>query len=189
VPDTLQMLREGLTDLSNGMITSKLISYQDMTEAIDAMSSYLRNQGIAGVLCFRTAREIYAARSFGAARHGSDIIKLHVPYTLYNNMKMYEPSVFPMPVPGAQGLVTELKNLPRYRIVNSGLKWIGEVNELPAHGVVHEEDMIQRRQGDESCSYAIYKNLPEDVQAYCEFVIYRKTIQSALVKQTESMYV
>jgi len=56
-----------------------------MTEAIDVMSNYLRAQGIAGVLCFRTAREIYAARSFQVARHGSDIIiKLHVPYTLYD---------------------------------------------------------------------------------------------------------
>jgi len=119
-----------------------------MTEAIDAMSYYLRTRGIACILCFRTAREIYAARSFEVARQGSDIIiKLHVPYTLYNHMTMYEMSVFPMPVPGAQGLVTELNNLPRYMLVSSGLKWIGEVSEPPAHGVVHDETYFKGGKG------------------------------------------
>jgi len=80
--DAVQALREGLTDLTHGMITAKLISPRDMYEAIQDMTQSMRERWITGAFCFKTPGEIYRLKNFEVARHGQDVIvRIYVPYT------------------------------------------------------------------------------------------------------------
>src|SRR5208282_6885596 len=116
IHDGIMELEFGVEDLIHGQLTPKLISVDQLWDAMQNVSNYLaiRSQGEFR-LCHTTPHDVYANPSYDFARYGRDLfIRLRLPYTRQQRLNVYRIHTFPMRVPGPQGFSTEHQDFPRF---------------------------------------------------------------------------
>ena len=186
IHDSIQELELGIEDLVQGRLTPKLISVDDINNALRNASSALRQQSM--TLCTLTAKDVYASNTFVYARSDDDLfVRIRLPYTRYPPMTVFKTFVFPIPVPGSQGLVTLLKNLPRWLVRSKDV--IGELSDPPALPIVDSSSIIFHERHQSSCLFAIISDDTAAVQAYCDFTTRRASIEPLYIRLNTTSYV
>lgn len=190
IHDSVQTLREGVAELVHGMITPKLISPRQLAAAVNEMAALLRKRSGGGALCYKSAQEIYASQSYNYVRHGHDIfVKIRIPYSSFSRLTAYRTVTVPMPVPGRQGLVTELKDFPRYLIASTALTRVGELDRIPASGVVDVGEIKWHRGVENACVYQVFNDVTDKVREFCDFTTSKKVIEPEIIRLADGVYV
>jgi hypothetical protein len=92
--------------------------------------------------CFSTVKEIYSNRNLDYALKGYNLfVWFHVSYTRYQKMNLYRLHTFPVPVPGNQGLVTRLRDVPKFLVGNAARSLMGELTKDPKQPMVKVEQI------------------------------------------------
>ena len=186
IHDTIQELELGVEDLINGQITPKLIDTNDINRALQNATITLGKQSM--TLCVTTAKDVYGSQSFDFARYMNDLfIRIRLPYTRHAPMAVYKTFVLPIPIPGSQGLVTILKDFPRWLVRSDNI--IGELTEAPASPVIESYHIMFHNRHQFSCLFAIVSDDPEAVLANCDFTTRRAFIEPVYIRLNATTYV
>ena len=120
IHDGIMELELGVEDLIHGQLTPKLISVDQLYDAMQNVSNYLAIRGQGEFrLCHATPQDVYANPSYDFARYGRDLfIRLRLPYTRQQRLNVYRIHTFPMRVPGPHGFSTEIQDFPRFVVTN-----------------------------------------------------------------------
>jgi hypothetical protein len=188
VHDTVQLLELGVEDLVHGQLTPRLVDANTLTAALSNITRLLRGQSKEP--CYSTAREIYESRNFDYARRGLDLfIWIKIPYTRLQKLNLYRLHTFPVSVPGDQGLVTQLKDMPKYILGESARTMIGELIEEPKQPVVDTEQVRWHDSVHRSCLSELWQDRPKGVAELCDFAVRRKTIEPTYLRLGKGRYV
>jgi hypothetical protein len=181
IHDDVQNLGNAIEELIHQQLSTNLIPMDQMEMVIQQANNDVSPLG-AG-LCQRLPQEVYASRVFDYARFGSDlVVRVYLPYykVRYSNrganpgFRIYKTKTFPMIVPGSQGLVSEIKDIPKFVIVSDVRDQVGTIEEVPMDGIIKNEDI--KWYGSDSCVVAIVRNKPEIAHKNCKFVVRKETI-------------
>jgi hypothetical protein len=110
IHDNILLLELGLEDLVHGQLTPRLVEVGMLDEVLRNASQIMYYKGFK--LCPAIAKDVYVASNFDFARKGNNLyIQLRLPYARLGRRRVdvYKVYTFPVPVPGTQGLTTELK--------------------------------------------------------------------------------
>ena len=105
-------------DLTQGRLSQNLFHPGQLQKVLDAVERNLTStHGTQYKLIHQAARETYAHSHYDVTRLGMNlVVVVHLPFSAYSEVAVYEVFTFPHVVPGIQGLVTELEPLSRYVI-------------------------------------------------------------------------
>jgi len=92
----------------------------------------------------------------------------------------YKVRTFPMVVPGTQGLITELKEIPELMVISEDRNKVGTIKEIPIDGIVKNKDVTWH--GNESCVFAVVSSKPEIAHQVCKFVVKKEEISPQAIK-------
>jgi hypothetical protein len=110
-------LELAIDSLSHGNLSPSLIDIHHVRALIANISA--RFEGTPNRLCYRTPQRVYATKDFQVVRHEKNVlVRIKIPYTSTQALTVYETKTFRLPVVGKQGFQTQLKQLPRYFVVN-----------------------------------------------------------------------
>lgn len=181
IHDDVLNLENGIDELIHHRLTTKLIPVDQMELAILHANANVLWKGAR--IYQRSVQEIYASRVFDYARFGRDlVIRIYLPYytsqfgneRLRSTFNVFRVKIFPMAVPGMQGLITELKDFPKLFIANVPKDKVGTIEEVPTDGIIKQADV--NWQSEMSCVFAIVTNRPELAHRICNFVVRKEEI-------------
>jgi hypothetical protein len=90
-------------------------------------------------LCYVNARDVYKSRNVDVARSEYNLfIRLRIPYSELPWLNVYETSTVGIPVPGKEGWLTTIKNIPPLILMEPTLGLIGEILIVPSTPVIDE---------------------------------------------------
>jgi hypothetical protein len=104
-------------------------------------------------------------------------------------MNVYKTEIFALPIPGTQGLVTELKDAPKFIVTNFEYRLIGVLSELTKYPVVEGTDVDWQQRNTDSCIFDLLTDDIDGIQANCDFSTRRASIKPRVVKLTNGVYV
>ena len=94
-------------------------------------------------LFYQHPSQIYASTDFHVARHGLEVfIQLFLPVVDYRPVQMYQLITTGLIVPGNQGFITKMKNVPKYIIFDPARVRIGIISEKPPVQGMIDQDAI-----------------------------------------------
>jgi hypothetical protein len=86
-----------------------------------------------------------------------------------------------VPVPGEQGVITELQKIPKYVVTgNSGVA--GKLLIEPRMPIVESESIRWYEPGDDTCLAYIGQDQQREVAIYCNILVLRKSVQPSYLK-------
>jgi hypothetical protein len=94
-----------------------------------------------------------------------------------------------MSVPGDQGLITQLKDMPKYIVGESSRTIIGELIEEPKQPVVDTEQVRCNDSVHRSCLSELWQDRPQGVAELCHFAVRRKAIEPTYLRLGRGRYV
>jgi hypothetical protein len=184
--DHISELLAGIEDLTRGHLSPKLID-PDQLRAIIANVS--RNLQIYRLI-HSVPGDIYAGRNFEFARSGQDLfIRLRLPYSRFYRFGVYKSITVPMPVPGKQGLITELRDFPAYLLISFQHKLVGTLMEPPSSSVLDMSQVTWHTLGDSTCIFDVIFVDNHSTHRLCNFVVRRDVITPSFVKLSTDFYV
>ena len=192
--DDLQEIESGIEAMLHGQLTPRLIPHTELATIIDVVRRQLDTS--VGRLIYTTALETYAVQNFDYARMGNDlVIRLHLPYKREDEMNVYKVETFPLPVPGKQGLISTLVDMPQYVLtphvgpsgVVSMTGTVGEINRLPDGPVLHYADVQWR--GLQSCIWALLVDDHAAVHQRCSFSVRRGDIEPQVLRLDVGLFI
>jgi hypothetical protein len=148
IHDDLRDLEQGVEELIHDELSAKIVPVDQIEKAINIANNAMGKKKT--LLCLNSPEEVYASSVFDFARFTRDlVIRIFLPYAetqlinrIYSDMnRVYKVIAFPMAVPGSQGLISELKSVPRLVVVNIAQDRVGIVDEIPANGLIRETDV------------------------------------------------
>jgi len=115
--DSVQELELGIGDLIRGQLTPRMISVEQLGDAILNVSEALGVKGKTQFrLCQTSPQDVYRNPSYDFVRHENELfIMLRLPYSRHEPMSVYKIHTFPMKVPGEKGFITQLADFPKLR--------------------------------------------------------------------------
>jgi hypothetical protein len=186
--DELEQLASGIDLLTNGLLSPKLMNVTQLQEVLDQANVQLQKRN--AWLCFPTAAEVLTMRNFDVFRVGENlVIRLKMPFTRHPKLSIYRMKVFDQPVPGPQGFVTRLQNVPRYWVINRHHGLIGQIDELPIAPVIHSAQVSWQLPRTNSCMYAIVNDDVYAAKIDCQFSVKQKVIPQSITKLETGTYV
>jgi hypothetical protein len=81
---------------------------------------------------------------------------------------------FPKPLPGKQGLVRRLKDVPKFTVDNAAHIFVSELIEDPRQPVAETMHVIGHGMHYQSCPVALWAEHPAEVTEYCDFAVKRQ---------------
>ena len=151
----MAVLVAGLEQLSHGQLSPRLVPQATARAILRNISFSLTNDYH---LALRTVRGLYSLKSFDFARQESDIIiRIKIPLTKQPRMSVYKIRSIPMPVPGDQGFVSKIDDLPKLIVHVPNTQRLGVPNGIPDHGFILSSNVIWHTT-DDSCILAILDN-------------------------------
>ena len=190
--DNLIALESGIESLMNGELTPRLVEAKVLREIASDVTRELRTKGFEP--CFDHVKDLYAVNNFDVLRRGFDVfIHLRLPYASLGNRRLnvYETQIFPLPVPGTQGLITILKDIPRFLLgqPKAFALQIGELFELPQFPVLQSRFVRWHVHRQQTCLWAITTDKTDIVQQKCDFTTKRQTIESTYWEIAPGTYI
>ena len=92
-------------------------------------------------------------------------------------MYVIEQITIPLPVPGKQGFVTILKNMPRFVIMDLQRGRIGTLEELAIHCMIPEDNIDYQYTFSRSCVYELMTDNVQAVYELCDFSTAKRNIE------------
>jgi hypothetical protein len=133
-------------------------------------------------------KNVYASQTFDFARHENDLcVRIRLPYTRVAPMIVYKTFVFPIPVPGSQGLTTMLRDFPRQLVRSDSM--IRELTELPTMPIIDLHDVIFHNSFHSSCLFAIVNDDTQSVHDYCDLTARKAFIAPSYVRLNATTYI
>jgi hypothetical protein len=186
VHDNIQQLEFGVEALIHGQISPRLIDVSNINSAIANATEALRRKSMS--LCTLTAKDVYTSQTFDFARHENDLfVRIRLPYTRFAPMVVYKTFVFPIPVPGLQGLTTMLRDFPRWFVHSDSM--IGELTELPIMPSIDLHDVIFHNSFRSSCLFAIVNDDTQAVHDFCDFTARKAFIAPSYIRLNVTTYI
>ena len=150
------------------------------------MSQRLLTERRGATLCYKAPQDVYASGYFDFARHGHELfVKIRVPYTRNSHVFAYRSRVIPLPVPGEQGLVTQLKNFPQIFVMMTSK--MGELAEIPSSGIVDDSNIQWYAASQKPCALQVFNDWPGRVLQYCDFVTHKGVIEPEAIRLTDNV--
>jgi hypothetical protein len=190
IHDNILLLELGLEDLVHGQLTPRLVEVGMLDEVLRNASQTMYYKGFE--LCPAIAKDVYIASNFDFARKGNNLyIQLRLPYARLGRRRVdvYKLYVFPVPVPGTEGLTTELKDMPPYLLGNPNDVRVGELLDEPRQPVVRSRTVRWHLHTQKTCLWAIAKDDPDLVHKECDFATRRQIVEPTYLELTPGTYV
>jgi len=120
--DDISQIELGIESLLHGHLTPRLISFDQIARVLQIATLELNR--VRYHLCLQTPQAIYANAEFDVTRHDNAIfVRLRLPVSVMPDVSVYRTEIFDLPVPGKQGLITSLTNIPQYLVFRRCLHW------------------------------------------------------------------
>jgi len=105
-------------------------------------------------------------------------------------MNISRTTTFPLPVPGRQGLVTELKGFSKYIITDDdgSLMTIGELLQAPRGDVIDPSDILWHKANSRSCVFDLMSDTLNATTDVCQFSVRKETIKPHYMQLIPGMY-
>ena len=175
--------------LTQGQLTPKIVSVRQINRLLNAADEELLSNGYR--LCTQTAKAVYGSRNFDVVRSKNTLyIRLRLPYTSLYVMNIFRTTTFPLPVPGRQGLVTELKGFSKYIITDDdgSLMTIGELLQAPRGDVIDPSDILWHKANSRSCVFDLMSDTLNATTDVCQFSMQKETIKPHYMQLLPGMY-
>ena len=187
--DSVQELEMGIEDLIGGKLTPRMITVEQLGEAILNVSEALSAEGTSPFrLCQTTPQDIYRNPSYDFVRHGNELfIMLRLPYSSHQPMIAYRIHTFPMKVPGDQGFITQLTDFPKFVVTRLATGLVGELSELPRNELI-ESSSIEWH-GSDSCASKLLTDRTDDIHEVCRFTARRAEIVPSWLRLGRNAFV
>ena len=195
--DSVMQLDLGIEDLLHGLLTPKIVGVRQINRLLNRADQELYENGLR--LCMRTAKAVYGSRNFDVARSDDTLfIRLRLPYTRLTDvveLNIFKATTFPLPVPGKQGLVTELQEFPKYIIFDrvgferGSTHAIGELIRDPRGDIVDPADIIWHQRNNRSCVADLMADTLDATQEICRFSLRKEVIRPHYTQVMPGMYV
>jgi len=195
--DSVMQLDLGIEDLLHGMLTPKIVGVRQINRMLNMADKELYDNGLR--LCMRTAKAVYGSRNFDVARSGDALfIRLRLPYTRLTEvveLNIFKATTFPLPVPGKQGLVTELQEFPKYIIYDrvgferGSTHAVGELIRDPRGDIIDPADIIWHQRNNRSCVADLMADTLDATQEICRFSLRKEVIRPHYTQVMPGMYV
>ena len=191
IHDHLQLLELGIEDLAAGQLTPRLVEPGVLRNISDEVVNELNPKGFEP--CYQHVKELYAINNFDVVRRGLELyIRLRIPYANigHRQLSVYETQTFPLPVPGQQGVVSQLKDVPRYLLGNPDTLLIGEISEMPPFPVLDSKQVRWHlSRTTRTCVWALTADRADAIQEACNIVMRKQIIDSTYWEVAPGTYV
>ena len=186
--DDLLQLLSGIEDLVQGHLTPRLVDMGQVTEVFRNITGTLRR--MSKDLCLSSAAEIYTSGSYDFARKGKDLyVHVRLPVTDKPRMTVYKVIILPIPVPGEQGLLTTLKDMPKFIVMDDTSGRTGEISERPRNAIIQAGDVKWYTRRERSCLTAIQADNAQAIAQLCDFTVRKAELPPRYIKLSEKKYV
>ena len=183
VRDDALTFQRAVADLANGHLSPHLIEAAIVRETLSGIRRYARRQQWRLIL--KSNHEIYSHCPYDYARSNDTIIiRLHIPYTTFEQMDLLKIYTYPIPVPGQQGLQTKIRNMPRLILYSSNN--VGSIDAIPQFHLIDDRDIEWHSNRETSCTRAILEDDLHRVHQLCEFSVSRLEVPKSILHLSQN---
>ena len=181
----LDVFRNGLQQLSHGMLSADLILPADIYRALQAVKTRVNSLGLR--VLRPKVMHYFKMHDFLVIRHGDNII-VHLPIplgVLQTALRLYKVHVVPMVIPGSPRHATVLTDAPKFIAYHPNSPYYLEFDVQPQISksgllFLEEAHTILKSVSTQNCFLHILHDRVTKVKRFCRFAVIPDYIQPAL---------